>query len=81
MTPSAKMSARWSTGVVGSPNTCSGAMYAGVPNAAPALVIVPLAPASHRALASPKSATTAWPVHRNTLSGLMSRWTTPCSCA
>jgi len=33
------------------------------------------------ALATPKSVTTAWPSERSTLSGLMSRWTMPRSCA
>ena len=76
------MSARWS--VAGSPAACSGAMYIGVPTAVPSWVsVAPAGPwaAAAMALAMPKSVTTAvWPESR-TLSGLMSRWTTPCSWA
>ena len=80
--PNAYRSARWST--AGSAATCSGAMYAGVPNDVPNCVSV--APvtwprASLNALAMPKSVTTAEPPERSTFSGLMSRCTTPCSCA
>ena len=59
-------------------------MYTGVPMAKPTEVM-PLSPAgpadSDIALATPKSVTTACPAVTRTLSGLMSRWMTPCSCA
>ena len=65
-----------------SPATCSGAMYPGVPNDEPGLVIVMppatlLVRAASMALAMPKSDTTAVPPEMSTLSGLMSRCTTP----
>ena len=45
----------------------------------------PVAPSGLRAalsaFAMPKSVTVALPAERRTLSGLMSRWTTPCLCA
>ena len=68
----------------GSPAACSGAMYAGVPTAVPSCVSV--APAGFScaaaiALAMPKSATTAVRPESRMLSGLMSRCTTPRSCA
>ena len=53
-------------------------MYVGVPSAKPAEVSVP---DSVSALAIPKSATTACRLERRMFSGLMSRCTTPCSCA
>ena len=59
-------------------------MYAGVPIDVPTSVSVALSPAvraAEIALAIPKSVTTAVPADSSTLSGLMSRWTTPCSCA
>ena len=61
------------------PRACSGAMYAGVPSATPALVSdeVPLLWASPSALATPKSITTACRPVSITFSGLMSRWTIP----
>src|SRR5688572_24197513 len=77
--PSAYRSARWST--CGSAEACSGAMYAGVPNATPSDVRPEALPDSLTALATPKSVTRAWPRLTITLSGLMSRCTTPCSCA
>ena len=75
------MSARWS--VAGSPTPCSGAMYTGVPITTPN-VVSPLWPspvAAVSALAMPKSVTMPMPPVRSTFSGLMSRCTTPCSCA
>ncbi len=62
------------------PIACSGLMYAGVPMAKP----VPVnrsPPAAVTARAIPKSATTARPPVSNTFSGLISRCTTPRSCA
>ncbi len=59
-----------------SPIACSGLMYAGVPMANP----VPVRrspPATCRARAIPKSATTARPPVSSTFSGLISRCTTP----
>jgi hypothetical protein len=65
-------------------------MYAGVPSAIPVEVSVSAAPSacSRRwsrdaasALATPKSVTSAIPPVTSTFSGLMSRWTTPFSCA
>ena len=59
-------------------------MYAGVPTEVPTAVSVAPAPwvlDADTALAMPKSATTAVPLESSTLSGLMSRWTTPCSWA
>src|SRR3970040_1019661 len=73
------MSARWST--CGSADVCSGAMYAGVPSATPIVVIVLRPVASLTARATPKSVTSACRPESITLSGLMSRWTTPCACA
>ena len=70
--------------VAGSPAACSGAMYAGVPIAVPSCVSVApagFACAATIAFAMPKSATTAVCPESRTLSGLMSRCTTPCSCA
>ena len=63
-----------------SPAICSGAMYAGVPIAMPDCVSVPPPPIvrdADSALAIPKSVTTAVPCDSNTLSGLISRCTTP----
>src|SRR3990172_6607359 len=73
------MSARWST--CGSADACSGAMYAGVPSATPIVVIVLRPVASLTARATPKSVTSACRPESITLSGLMSRCTTPCACA
>ena len=76
------MSARWS--VAGSAAACSGDMYAGVPIDVPICVSVPPGASARAALsafAMPKSVTTAEPPVRSTLSGLMSRWTIPRSCA
>ena len=53
-------------------------MYVGVPSAKPADVSVP---DSVSALAIPKSATTECPLETRMFSGLMSRCTTPWSCA
>ena len=69
---------------VGSPVACSGDMYAGVPSVLPAVVSVELPPSARAAviaLAMPKSVTTAASPASSTLSGLMSRWTMPWSCA
>ena len=55
-------------------------MYAGVPMEVPSWVSVgadALVRAALIAFAMPKSVTTAEPPERRTLSGLMSRWTTP----
>ncbi len=72
--PSAKTSARAST--LGSPRACSGAMYPGVPMAAPVRVR-----ADDRATrATPKSSTftrSIEPPSRKMLLGLTSRWSTP----
>ena len=65
----------------GSAVACSGAMYAGVPSATPAVVRTCLPVASLTAFATPKSMTNACRPLNITLSGLMSRCTTPCSCA
>ncbi len=76
------MSARWS--IFASPAACSGAMYAGVPIEVPTCVsVAPPTPvrAALMAFAMPKSVTTAVPPESSTLSGLMSRWTTPRWCA
>ena len=77
------MSARAST--PGSAAACSGAMYIGVPSAMPICVSAPspdgVAAASRSAFATPKSVTVAEPPERSTLSGLMSRCTTPSACA
>jgi hypothetical protein len=73
------MSARWST--LGSAAACSGAMYAGVPSATPSEVSDVCPVDSLSALATPKSVTTAWWPEIRTLSGLMSRCTTPWACA
>src|SRR3982750_1364896 len=59
-------------------------MYCGVPIEGPSCVRV--APgavifAADKAFAIPKSVTTTLPPDSSTLSGLMSRWTTPWSCA
>ena len=51
-------------------------MYAGVPIETP-VAVSRSAPAADIARAMPKSATTAWPSSTKTLSGLMSRCTTP----
>ena len=76
------MSARWSTT---SAAACSGAMYCGVPIEVPTRVSVSfldwLCSATDSALATPKSATHADPPESSTLSGLMSRCTTPRACA
>ena len=58
-------------------------MYAGVPNATPTEVTPPrsLLLDALSALATPKSVTIALPRLSKTLSGLMSRWTTPWSWA
>ena len=61
----------------GSAVACSGAMYAGVPNATPAEVSRGPLDASVTALATPKSMTIACRPDSITFSGLMSRWTTP----
>ena len=68
----------------GSPAACSGAIYAGVPMLVP--ICVSVAPpdevrAALMAFAMPKSVTTATPPEMSTLSGLMSRCTTPRWCA
>jgi len=80
ITPHAYTSARAST--CGSALTCSGAMYAGVPSVTPMEVspVAPAGPDSLIALATPKSVTMAAPLDSSTLSGLMSRCTTPCAC-
>ena len=71
----------------GSPTACSGAMYAGVPSDVPSCVSVRrrCVTASRAdaviAFAMPKSVTTPLPPESSTLSGLMSRCTTPCACA
>ena len=69
----------------GSAAACSGAMYAGVPSATPCECRqrAPGSPllADCNALATPKSVTIASPPESSTLSGLMSRWTIPRSCA
>ena len=72
------MSLRAST--VASPVACSGLMYAGVPSATPVSVSVS-PPAALTARATPKSATRACPDSNRMFSGLMSRCTTPASCA
>ena len=67
-----------------SPAICSGAMYAGVPIAMPDCVNVappPIVRDADNAFAMPKSVTTAVPCESSTLSGLMSRCTTPRACA
>ncbi len=69
------MSERLSTG---NPATCSGDMYLGVPRTTPVLVLW----SATRTRAIPKSMIFTWPRGRSMmLLGLMSRWTTPCSCA
>ena len=84
MTPSAKMSVRWSTG---RPDTCSGDMYGIVPITAPACVSACETVASGSApasvtFASPKSSTlTRQSAATITLAGLRSRWTMPRSWA
>jgi len=71
----------------GSPAACSGEMYAGVPTDVPSCVRelsatgVSVVLAAVSAFAMPKSVTTAVPPESRTLSGLMSRCTTPRSCA
>jgi len=68
----------------GSPAACSGAMYAGVPMDVPICVsaaLPELVRDALMALAMPKSVTTAAPPEMSTLSGLMSRCTTPRACA
>ncbi len=69
------MSTRWSA--AGSPASCSGAMYAGVPIAIPLVVMPTAGMAAEMAFATPKSVTTACEPLRRTFPGLMSRWMTP----
>jgi hypothetical protein len=70
---------------VGSPAPCSGAMYAGVPIDVP--ICVSVAPgaddvrAALIAFAIPEIRDDRGALDSSTLSGLMSRWTTPCRCA
>jgi hypothetical protein len=52
-------------------------MYAGVPNATPSDVSELSPVEALTAFATPKSVTTAWLSEISTLSGLISRWTTP----
>ena len=59
--------------------TAPGSCSAGVPTAMP--VWVSFSPADSTARAMPKSATRAWPPWSRMFSGLMSRWTMPCSWA
>ena len=66
---------------VASPASCSGAMYAGVPMAIPADVMPVIGIAALRALATPKSVTSACDPCVRMFAGLMSRWMTPRSCA
>lgn len=63
----------------GSAVACSGDMYAVVPSAMKSVVIVPPFP-SDKARAMPKSVIRACRPLSMTLSGLMSRCTTPRSC-
>ena len=70
------MSARWSTG---SPASCSGAMYSGVPTT-PCVRAPVLSSASVRAM--PKSVSTTRPLRSiSTFAGFRSRCTTPAACA
>src|SRR5213595_3479392 len=73
-TPALKRSDRWSLSL---PWHCSGDMYDGVPITMPVIVSVVV---SMRAM--PKSATLSVPLEvRIRLAGLISRWTTPRTCA
>ena len=66
------------------PDACSGDMYAGVPMAMPICVRASPCPsvrAAFTALAMPKSATVAASPVSRMLSGLISRWMIPRSCA
>ncbi len=79
VTPSEKMSERASASAV-LPAACSGDMYRGVPMTWP--VIVRLSSSLSTSLARPKSVTLIRPLLSiRMLPGLMSRWTTPLSCA
>ena len=55
-------------------------MYVGLPSDDP-VTVMRLTAELRIAVAMPKSAMIAWPSLIRMFDGLMSRWTTPCSCA
>ena len=77
--PAAKTSLRASRG---SPRSCSGAMYCGVPTSAPAWVssVAVAPPAAATGRARPKSSSVTPAGVRNTFEGLRSRCTSPRAC-
>src|SRR5467141_1970609 len=77
-TPSEYRSVRPS--MSGAPAACSGLMYSSVPTTKP-LRVTRSSPDCAIARAMPKSTSTAPSAASTMLSGLMSRWARPCSCA